>query len=628
MSQPADQGRRYLAALTLGALGVVYGDIGTSPLYAMRECFYGAHGIAPTREHIFGVLSLIFWALVSIVSLKYLLFVMRADNRGEGGEMALLALISKHRPQDMVGRRRVFILMGIFGAALIYGDGVITPAISVLSAVEGLKVATPVFEPFIIPITIALLACIFFLQRSGTGRIGSVFGPVILLWFLTLGALGIHGITLAPEVFGALSPGYALGFLREQGLGSLVTLSSVFLVLTGAEALYADMGHFGRTPIRIGWFLIVLPGLMLNYLGQGALLLTRPEAARNPFYLLAPEPLLYPLVALATCATIIASQALISGAFSITGQAIQLGYLPRLTTRHTSSREIGQTYVPLVNWLLFAAVIWLVLTFQSSDRLASAYGIAVSTTMIITSILILYIARTIWKWNRLAIGALLVTLLAVDLTFFVANFSKLLHGGWFPLLVGVIMFTLMSTWKRGRSILSDRLRSASMTPEKFVKNIAAGIPTRLPGTAIFMAKSPEVIPSALFHNIRHNHVLHERVILLTIETEEIPTVPPDARVELDPLGHGFYSVVVHYGFMERPDIPAALDALAVHGLDLPVYSTTFYLSRETLIATGLPGMALWRERLFAFMSRNAQRAATWFRIPSTQVVEIGIQVEL
>ena len=614
--------------LALGALGVVFGDIGTSPLYALRECFHGSHAMTPTRESILGVLSLIFWSLIVVVSLKYLLFVMRADNRGEGGEIALLALITKHRSRDTARSRRILILMGIFGAALIYGDGVITPAISVLSAIEGLKVATPVFEPFVLPITITILTALFCLQQFGIGRISSVFGPIIFLWFLTLGVLGLRGILGAPEVLAALNPLYAAAFLTEHGTGSLLTLGSVFLVVTGAEALYADMGLFGRSPIRFAWFSFVLPALVLNYFGQGALLLVQPEAAANPFYLLAPDYLLYPLVALATVAAIIASQALISGAFGLTRQAIQLGYLPRLEIRHTSRDEIAQTYVPLVNWSLYLAVVWLVLTFPSSDALAWAYGVAMSITMIITTTLTAWIAGAVWGWPRFVVWGLFAALIIVDLTFFVANFSKIIFGGWFPLLVATLVFILMTTWKKGRALLADRLRLVSMTPERFVRQIATALPSRLPGTAVFMAKTRNVVPSALFHNIRHNHVLHERVLLLTIEIEEVPTVGAADRAEVESLGNGFFNVVLRYGFMDEPDLPEALRALAPYGLELPLYSTTFYLSRETLIATDLPGMALWREQLFAFMSRNAQRAATWFRIPSTQVVEIGVQVEL
>ncbi len=627
-SHKKDNSPSHIAALTLGALGVVFGDIGTSPLYALRECFHGPHATTLNHTTLYGVLSLMFWALIVVVTLKYLLFVMRADNKGEGGEMALLALINKHRPQDIHTSRRIFIFLGIFGAALIYGDGVITPAISVVSAVEGLKVVTPIFEPYVIPITLVILTILFAFQKYGTAKIGAIFGPVICLWFLTLGALGIGGIMLHPEILAALSPLYAIEYFHELGWGGFAILGGVFLVLTGAEALYADMGHFGRLPIRIGWFALVFPSLMLNYLGQGALILHDHTALQNPFYKLAPEWFVLPLVGLATLATIVASQALISGAFSITRQAVQLGFLPRLEIHHTSSDEIGQIYIPFVNWALFIAVVWLVMTFQTSTRLADAYGVAVSTTMIVTTILTIYIAATVWRWNRYLIGLLLFTLLAIDIAFFAANFSKFFRGGWFPLSVGVVIFGVMATWKRGRSILSRRLQDRLPPPEKFLKEALKSNPRRLPGTAIFMARSPNFTPSALFHNFKHNQVLHERVILLTVNTEEIPHVPVEGRIELDPLGNSFFAVTLHYGFMDTPNIPEALRDLAVHGLELFPVSTTYYLSRETLIATPLPGMALWRERLFAFMSRNAQRAATYYRIPSQQVVEIGVQVEL
>jgi KUP system potassium uptake protein len=618
----------HIAALTLGALGVVFGDIGTSPLYALRECFHGPHAAELSPTTLYGVLSLMFWALIAVVSLKYILFVMRADNKGEGGEMALLALINKHRPQDIHSSRRIFIFLGIFGAALIYGDGMITPAISVVSAVEGLKIATPIFEPYVVPITLVILTILFAFQKYGTAKIGAVFGPIICVWFVTLGVLGIGGIALHPEILYSLSPTYAFEYFHTLGWRGFAILGGVFLVLTGAEALYADMGHFGRLPIRIGWFGLVFPSLMLNYLGQGALILHDQTALENPFYKLAPDWFLLPLVALATLATIVASQALISGAFSITRQAVQLGFLPRLEIRHTSSEEIGQIYIPLVNWVLFAAVVWLVLTFQTSTRLADAYGVAVSTTMIVTTILTIYIAATVWRWNRYVIGLLLVTLLVIDIAFFAANFSKFFRGGWFPLTVGIVVFVIMSTWKRGRALLSRRLQERLPAPDKFLKEALKSNPRRLPGTAIFMARSPNSTPSALFHNFQHNQVLHQRVIILTVNTEEIPHVPAEGRIELDPLGNSFFAVTLHYGFMDTPNIPEALRGLVVHGIELLPVSTTYYLSRETLIATPLPGMALWREILFVFMSRNAQRAATYYRIPSQQVVEIGVQVEL
>ncbi len=621
-------GARHLLLLTLGAMGVVYGDIGTSPLYAMRECFFGAHSVPPSENNIMGVLSLLFWTLTIIVSFKYILIVLRADNRGEGGGMAQLALITKLYPRNTDLHRHPFILMGIFGAALVYGDGAITPAISVLSAVEGLTIATPVFQPLVMPLSLAILVALFLVQKHGTGRIGRVFGPIILVWFLTIAILGVRSILNEPRVLWSLHPAYGFEFLRSEGAHAFLSLGSVFLAVTGAEALYADMGHFGRSPIRLGWLAVAFPSLVLNYLGQGALLLNDPTAARNPFYLLAPEGGLYPLVFLATCATIIASQALISGAFSITRQAVQLGYLPRLQMLHTSSEEIGQIYVPLVNWMLLGAVIWLVLTFHNADQLANAYGVAVAATMIVTTILTMYVARNVWKWPLLPVLLLLTFLLGIDLAFFTSNITKIPAGGWFPLVLGAVIFLIMTTWHRGRVLLAERLRSILTPTDHFIEQIASFEPHRLPGTAVFMARSLNAVPSALFHNVRHNRVLHERVLLLTVDTEDIPHVPTEDQIAVEPLGQGFYRVMVHYGFMDTPNILDALSRLTPHGIDVDLNELTFYLSRETIVATPLPGMAMWRERLFAFMSRNAERAATFFRIPSKQVMEIGQQIDL
>lgn len=614
--------------LALGALGVVFGDIGTSPLYAVRECFYGSHGIAPTPDNVLGVLSLIFWTLTIIVSIKYLLFVLRADVKGEGGVMALLAIISKHHSKEDPARYRLYIYLGLFGAALIYGDGVLTPAISVLSAVEGLQIATPLFESFVVPITLLILTVLFLLQRHGTGRIGAVFGPVILIWFLVLSILGIYGIVQAPRVLEALNPVLAISFFKDGGFHGFMILGAVFLVATGAEALYADMGHFGRGPIRIAWFSVAFPALVLNYFGQAALLLNDPSAARNPFYLLAPSYFLYPLVALSTCATIIASQALISGAFSLTHQAVQLGFLPRLTIKHTSSNEIGQIYVPLVNWALFFSVVYIVFTFQSSDKLAGAYGVAVSTTMIITSILILYIARNVWRWRLSFVLILFVILITVDFAFFAVNISKIGHGGWLPLLMGGVVYTIMSTWRRGREILANRLQAMTLSSEKFIEQLNLKIKHRTPGCAIFMARTPNSIPSALFHNAKHNHVIHERVFIVTVLTKETPHVDPAESLEVLALGENMYSVYINSGFMDSPNVPDILKRLADHGIEPPSAATTYFLSRETVIATPLPGMAQWREHFFAFMSRNAQRAAAYFKIPSDQVIEVGVQVRI
>jgi len=618
--------RRYLL-LSLTALGVVYGDIGTSPLYAVRECFFGEYGVEPTPANVLGVLSIIFWVLIVVISIKYLAFIMRADNRGEGGILALMALIRSARG----ARTRepwLLIVIGLFGAALLYGDGMITPAISVLSAVEGLQVATPFFTPYVIPITIVVLVGLFLFQYHGTARVGAIFGPVTLLWFLVIAVLGIRGIATAPEVLAALDPLHGVSFLAHHRGRGFFVLGAVFLVVTGGEALYADMGHFGRRPIRLTWFVVVLPALLLNYFGQGALLLSEPAAAHNPFYRLAPQWALYPVVALATVATVIASQAVISGAFSLTRQAIQLGYSPRLQIEHTSSDEIGQIYIPPVNWALMLSTICLVRGFQSSSRLAAAYGMAVTTTMVITTVLFAVVAHELWGWRRWTAGLLAGAFLLVDLTFFGANVIKVEHGGWFPLVIAAGVFALMTTWKRGRQILAQRLQSAGLPIDLFLADVAVHAPVRVPGTAVFLTGNAAGVPPALLHNLKHNKVLHERVVFLTVVTEEVPRVPHQQRLEVQALGHGFHRIVAHYGFMEDPNIPDVLRLAATDGLDFPPMDTTFFLSRETLLATKNPGMAVWREKLFAFMSRNAQGATAFFRIPPNRVIEIGLQVEL
>ncbi len=620
---------RYLAALTLGALGVVYGDIGTSPLYALRECFAGEHPMPPTHENVLGILSLIFWSLLLIVSFKYLAIVLRATNRGEGGILALMALaFPKHGPGT--GRRRaVLVSLGVFGAALLYGDGMITPSISVLSAIEGLKVATPTFQRFIIPLTILTLIGLFTAQKRGTGSVGAVFGPIMVVWFIALAVLGLGSIRAAPQVLYSLNPWYGLQFLLSHGWDGFLVLGAVFLAVTGAEALYADVGHFGVRPIRIAWFWMVLPGLFLNYLGQGALILRSPTAIENPFYLLAPHWALYPLVILATAATVIASQALISGAFSLTIQAIQLGYLPRMAVKHTSSRERGQIYMPHINWALMVACIGLVLGFESSTNMAAAYGIAVTLTMLCTTVLFYFAARRLWQWSPLNAGLLCALFFVVEGAFFAANLLKVVNGGWFPLASGLVIFVLMATWKRGRQLVWNRLRPASMPLETFLDDVETFKQLcHVPGTALFMTANPEGTPLALLHNLKHNKVLHERNVILTIVTDEVPQVAPEKRLETEKLGSGFYRLIAHYGFMEEPNVPELLSAACLDGDQVDLNRTTFFLSRETVVPKTSASMARWRQWLFALMSRNAQSASSFYRIPPNRVVELGMQVEL
>ena len=618
---------RYLATLSLAALGIVYGDIGTSPLYAVRESFLPQHGLDVTPANILGVLSLIFWSLILVISVKYLGFILRADNRGEGGILALASLATPMGMRQAAGRPWL-VALGLFGTALLYGDGAITPAISVLSAVEGLEVATPLFAPYILPITIAILVLLFLQQWHGTAGIGRVFGPVTLLWFATIAGLGILHLVSQPEVLAAVSPHHAVRFFLENGWRGFVVLGSVFLVVTGGEALYADMGHFGRRPVRVAWFAVVLPALLLNYFGQGALLMTQPGAIENPFYRMTPAWALYPVVCIATAATVIASQALISGAFSLTMHAVQLGYLPRVTIEHTSARERGQIYIPAVNWLLMLACIGLVLGFRSASHLAAAYGVAVTTTMVITTVLFFVVARERWRWRLPVVVVLSGIFLAIDLAFWGANLVKIPHGGWFPLVVGALIFGLMTTWRRGRQVLAERIEGGLLPIDTFLQSLAGSAPARVRGTAVFMYGNPAATPPALLHNLKHNQVLHERVILLSVETVEVPQVAPEERAKVEALGRGFYRVQLRYGFMEEPDLPEGLGMLAPMGLSFKPLEITYFLGRETLIASRQPGMPVWRARIFAVMARNARMASSFFRLPPNRVVELGAQIEL
>jgi KUP system potassium uptake protein len=613
-----------LALLALGALGVVYGDIGTSPLYALKECFLGPHPLEVTRANVLGVLSLIFWALNFLISYKYVSVMLRADNRGEGGILALMALLGAGK----AARTTALFALGLFGAALLYGDGIITPAISVLGAIEGLKVATPVFEPWVVPISAAIIVVLFLVQKGGTGFVGRLFGPVTSVWFVCIATFGLMEIIRAPEVLAAVNPIHAVRFFAEHGPRGIVILASVVLVVTGGEALYADMGHFGKRPIRMAWFGIVLPALLINYFGQGALLLNEPAAVENPFFHLVPEWFLYPMVAIACGAAITASQALISGSFSLTQQAVQLGFSPRVTIRHTSSTEAGQIYIPEVNTLLGIACVGLVLTFQSSTNLAATYGVAVTGTMTITTVLFGAVSRTRWRWPWWKVVLVCGPLLAVDAAFASANLVKIPDGGWFPLVVAAMVYALMSTWKRGRQIVREYLRGGTLPLDLFVADLASrGLP-RVPGSAVFMTSDPSGAPPVLLHHLKHNKVLHERVLVMSLMTEEDPFVPPDRRLEVRNFGEGIWQVTGHYGFMETPNMPELLSRLPAHGIELKPAATSFYLGRETLIPTGTSRLARWRKRLFVVMSRNAQSAVSYFDIPPNRVVELGAQIQL
>ena len=622
--------RSRLAGLTLAALGVVYGDIGTSPLYAMRECFDKTHGVEPTPANVMGILSLIVWSLILIVSVKYLSFVMRADNHGEGGILALMALAFPNAVESQKrGRVSVaMIAMGLFGAALLYGDGMITPAVSVLGAVEGLDVATPRFKPYVVFLTVIILIALFYCQRAGTGAVGRIFGPLMLVWFGVIAALGIRGILWHPSVLHAINPLLGVQFLTHGGWLGFVVLGSVFLVVTGGEALYADMGHFGAKPIRLAWFFVALPALLLNYFGQGALLLNQPDAAENPFYRLAPQWALYPMVGIAAVAAVIASQALISGAFSLTMQAIQLGYLPRVHLEHTNEMERGQIYIPIVNWLLMSASVALVIGFQTSSNLAAAYGIAFTLTMMSTTVLLGFVARDLWKWSLWQILALCGTTLVVEAAFFGANALKILHGGWFPLVIGAVLFTLMTTWKKGRGLLGDRTHESSLPLEHFLESLRRRQPPRVAGTAVYMAGNPTGVPLAMLHNLKHNKVLHERVIFMHIIVANAARVRPQQRISIEDQGYGFFRINARFGFKETVSVPKVLRLCEVLQLHFAESDTTFFLSRETILPVRNSGMSLWRERIFALLARNEQSATTFFRLPTDRVVELGMQVEL
>jgi KUP system potassium uptake protein len=616
--------RRRLVLLCLASLGIVYGDIGTSPLYAMRECFYGQHSVPPTHANVLGVLSLILWSLVLIISVKYLTLILRADNRGEGGILALATLVS-----DVLRRGKFLFLLGLFGAALLYADGMITPAISVMGAIEGLHVATPLFDPYVVPIAVVILIGLFLFQSRGTTGVGTVFGPVTMLWFAAIGLLGFQQIVRAPEVLAAINPIHGFEFFLINGSRGFVVLGAVFLVVTGGEALYADIGHFGTAPIRLTWFAVVLPALTLNYFGQGALLLVEPEAAVNPFYRMAPSWALYPLVVLATAAAVIASQAIISGAFSLTMQAIQLGYSPRLKVIYTSARIIGQIYVPVVNWGLMLACIALVLGFRTSSNLAAAYGVAITTTMLITTILFYILARRRWRWPAWAALPLAAFFITIDLAFFGANMLKVAHGGWFPLLVSAAIIFLMLTWRKGRRVLRGRLSEICIPLDAFLPELKSQRIRRVPGTAVYMSGNRFGTPLALLHNLKHNKVLHEQVVLLTVRTEEVPYLANARdRVAVENLDEGFWRAQVHFGFMEKPDVPAALDRVKQTGLRFDPMRTTYFIGRETILATRKLGLSSWRGSLFAWMTRNAGDVTSYFCLPPNGVVELGARVEV
>ena len=621
---PPDERSGTLPLLALTALGVVYGDIGTSPLYALRESFYGPHRVFVNEGNVLGILSLVFWTLTIVVTFKYLVYVIRADNRGEGGILALTALVRSH----VSGRRQWFVIMlGLFGAALLYGDGIITPAVSILGAVEGLQVAAPGLSQWIVPVSVVILIGLFALQRYGTATVGTLFGPVMILWFATLAVLGVRGILREPGVLASINPVYAVRFFAANGYEGFLVLGAVFLVATGGEALYADLGHFGAKPIRLNWFMLVFPALLLNYFGQGALVLTSPETAQNPFYRLAPDWGLYPLLVLATMAAIIASQAVISGAFSLTRQAVQLGYLPRLSIIHTSAKTIGQIYVPAVNWTLMIATIAIVVGFGSSSNLASAYGVAVTTTMVITTGLAFFVARRVWGWNLFWAALVTSGFIFIDAAFFGANIIKVAQGGWMPLAVAALILAVMTTWQHGRMLLTER-SATGLTVEELIEQIGRSSVLRVPGAAIFLYADPTQIPTALLHNLKHNQILHAQNVFLTIQNEEIPYASDKERVSVADLGGDFHRVIARYGFMEDPDVPWILEEAKKRDLELAPGMPTYILSRNTVIPSREPAMAHWRERLFIFLNDNSLRPTQFFRIPPNQAVEIGRQISL
>ena len=625
MKNSNSSSKKKLFTLSLAALGVVFGDIGTSPLYAVRECFYGDFGVTPSPANIMGAISLIFWALILVISLKYLVLILRADNDGEGGILALMELVL---PKKKKTKRAVILTMGLFGAALLYGDGMITPAISVLSATEGLKIATPVLEPYVIIITIIILIGLFLFQKRGTHGVGMIFGPLIFIWFVTLAVLGSLSIIQNPEILKAVNPYYAVEFFVINSWQGMFILGAVFLVVTGGEALYADIGHFGKKPIRWAWFTIVLPCLLINYFGQGALLLKNPSLAENPFYHLAPKIALYPLVILATIATIIASQAIITGAFSLTFQALQLGYFPRLKVVHTSEEEEGQIYIPKVNWLIFVGTISLVLSFQTSGRLAAAYGVAVTTTMVITTLLAFIAMRKLWKW-KLPV-ALLITafLLCIDLSFLYANIDKIPDGGWVPLVIAVLIYFVMTTWAKGRRILRIELTKIMDPLTRFLRDLETEPIEKVKGTAIYFSSAPDRSPHALIKNIKHNKVIHEQIIIFSVSFQSVPHVLVNKRLLLKDLGQNFYRVIMKYGYMDRTNIPQAVDLIEKKGVKLDKEDIHYFVGRETLIVNGKLGMPVWRESVFALLSRNSQRATRYFNLPPEKVFEVGTNIEL
>ncbi|HEX5128021.1 MAG TPA: potassium transporter Kup [Rhodocyclaceae bacterium] len=627
MSQQLDEPQR-LRALTLAALGVVFGDIGTSPLYAMREAFSQVHYSLPVaHDNVLGILSLIVWTLLIVVTFKYVVIVLRADNHGEGGVVALMARVVE-RSKDRPRKRTIAIVLGLFGAALFYGDGVITPAISVLSAVEGLEVVTPSFAPFILPITLGILIGLFFAQHFGTARVGAFFGPVVAVWFVALGCIGIHNIALHPQVLAAISPLYAIQFFTTNTMTGFFALGAVFLTVTGGEALYADMGHFGPKPIRLAWLLVVFPCLLLNYFGQGALMISDPVAAANPFFMSVPKWAVLPMVGLATAATVIASQALITGAASVTRELIQLGFCPRLSILHTSGAQMGQIYVPFINWLLLVLVVAVVLGFKTSSNLAAAYGIAVTLTMLVTTILAFSVARRDWKWPTPLAGLVFGPLLLIELAFLAANSTKIADGGWFPLIFGALVFLLLSTWRRGRILLSERLKADEIALVPFVEMLCKEEMPRVPHTAVFFTPRPDSVPNALLHNLKHNFVLHENTVFVTVMFLPTPRVAGSQRVLVERMAHNFHLVKIYFGFMEEPDVVAALEWCEEQGLNIQPHMASYFLSRETLLPTPGQGMPLWRERLFEFMFRNASSAAHFFNLPPNRVVELGSRIAI